>query len=106
MFAIVNIKGSQYQIEAGEKIRVAQHALNKVGDKVVITDVLLIHDKDKTLLGKPFIAKAQVETKVVDHGRAEKILVYKMKAKKRYARKQGHRQNYTTLEILDIKVGK
>ncbi len=66
---------------------------------------MLIHDekKNKTVIGTPFIEKAEVTAKVIEQGKAIKIVIFKYKAKKRYQKKKGHRQPFTKIEIIDIK---
>ncbi len=101
MFAIANIKGSQYKISEGDKMKVAKIS-DKEGEKVIFYDVLLISKNDNVTVGAPLIDGAAIETKVVSHGRGDKIRVVKHKKRKRYIRTQGHRQDYTEVEIVKI----
>lgn len=104
MFVVVDIAGHQYKVAKGDKVRVNKLEA-KEGEKVVLNTVLLTSaDEGKTVkIGEPFVSGAQVEAKVLSHGRADKIRVFKMKPKKRYRKTQGHRQDYTELEITAVK---
>jgi len=103
MFAVVDIAGHQFKVSEKDVIRVNKLE-TKEGDKYIAEKVLLLSDGGKSIqLGKPFVSGAKVEAKVLSHGRGDKIRVFKMKAKKRYSVTQGHRQDYTELEITGIK---
>ncbi|MBT6069159.1 50S ribosomal protein L21 [Candidatus Peregrinibacteria bacterium] len=104
MFAIAEIKGHQYQVAEGDKLLISRIADAKEGEKIKFDEVLLISDKDVTL-GMPFIKGAYVEMKVLAEVKADKIRVFKMKAKKRYRKTQGHRQKYTEVEVVKIATG-
>lgn len=87
----------------GDKIKVEKlDALE--GSEVIFDSVLLVADKD-TLVGSPFVAGYTTKAKVLRQGKGKKIIVYKYKPKKRYHKKQGHRQRYTEVEILSIGKG-
>lgn len=103
MKAIAEITGGQYILQKGDVLQVEMLSDKKAGDKVKIENVLLKIDGDKVTIGTPYIDGASVELLVKKHGRGEKIRVYKMKAKKRYHRTQGHRQWYSEVEVLNIK---
>jgi len=101
MFAIIETSGTQYKIEKGSVIDVDRIDTEE-GKEVIFDNVLLVSDKD-TSIGTPNVDGAQVIGKVVAHKRGDKIIVFKMKAKKRYQKTQGHRADLTTIEITDIK---
>ena len=101
MFAIVETGGTQFKVEKGTILDV-NRVEGSEGDTYKITTVLLINDSD-VKVGAPVVNGAYVEAKIVKHKRGEKIVVFKMKAKKRYQKTQGHRQSLTTVEITDIK---
>ena len=105
MYAIVNISGKQFKAEKGEKLCVPKQLLDE-GEKLVLDDVLMIHDGKTTKFGNPKLAGAKVTATVIDHGRERKILVYKKKRRKGYQRKNGHRQWYTNIEIQNIQMSK
>lgn len=102
MLAIIETGGKQYKIEKGSILEIER--LNETeGDTVKFDKVLLLDDNGTTKVGSPFLEGISVSGKVVKHKRGEKIVVYKMKAKKRYQKTQGHRQELTTIEITEIK---
>ena len=105
MYAIVNISGKQFKAEKGSKLCVPKQVLEE-GKKLVIDDVLLVHDGKSTQFGSPKVVGAKVTATILDHGRDRKILVYKKKRRKGYARKNGHRQWYTNIEVQNIQVTK
>jgi large subunit ribosomal protein L21 len=73
-----------------------------VGAELVLGDVLMVADGDKVALGAPLLSGASVKAKVVAHGRGDKVHIFKMRRRKHYRKSQGHRQNYTEIEILGI----
>ena len=95
-FAIVRTGGKQFRVEKGAKVRVPT-IKGDVGAAVEL-DVLATADK----VGAPLVDGAKVSATVVDHGRGEKIVVFKKKRRKQYKRTKGHRQGYTTLKIESI----
>ena len=102
MYAIIEACGRQYKVEEG--MTVYFEKLNEEeGKKVTFYKVVLISNNGKVEVGTPVVEGAKVEGKVVAHGKGKKIIVFKMKPKKNYRRKQGHRQPYTKVEITAIK---
>ncbi len=101
MYAIVEIAGQQFKVEAGKKIFV--HRLEaEEGKKIDFDQVLLLEDDGKITIGEPTIKDALVEGRVLDHMRGDKVIVFKKKRKKGYRIKNGHRQNFTQVEIISI----
>jgi len=101
MYAIVEIAGQQFKVEEGKKIFV--HRLRTEDGKQIDFDkVLLIEDEGKITIGEPVIKDAKVEGKVVNQVRGDKVIVFKKKRKKGYRVKNGHRQNFTQVEIVSI----
>lgn len=100
MHAVVEIKGKQFLVTPGSRIKVATLA-EEAGKDIIFESVILASDKD-VLSDK----KTTVTAHVVSHGLGKKIRVFKHHAKKRYRRTQGHRQAYTELQITDVKAGK
>jgi len=100
MLAVIKTGGKQYLVKEGDKIKI-EKIDKKKGEEIEFTDVLLLKDKDIEI-GKPLV-KATVIGKILDQAKANKIIVYKYKSKKRYSKKAGHRQLYTEIEIKDIK---
>ncbi|MEK7673364.1 MAG: 50S ribosomal protein L21 [Patescibacteria group bacterium] len=101
MFAIINSSGTQYKVEVGQKITVDLME-EAEGSTVIFDKVLLVSEGENTKIGMPLVENAYVEAKILNHDLADKIRVFKMKAKKRYSRTQGHRAKLTTLEITNI----
>ena len=101
MYAIVEIAGQQFKVEEGKKIFV--HRLETEKDTILEFDrVLLVEDNDKILVGEPTVENFIVEGKVLDHVRGDKVIVFKKKRKKGYRVKNGHRQNFSEVEIIGI----
>tara|TARA_B100001250_G_scaffold387846_1_gene385622 strand:- start:231 stop:698 length:468 start_codon:yes stop_codon:yes gene_type:complete len=101
MYAIAELSGKQFRIEPGSELKVPKQS-GKVGDKIVLDKVLFFdNDKDR-LIGTPFIKDMSIEAKISSHGRDKKIIVFKMKRRKRYRRKHGHRQDFSMIQIDKI----
>jgi large subunit ribosomal protein L21 len=101
MYAIVEIAGQQFKVEEGKKIFV--HRLeDEIEEKVEFDKVLLIEDEGKIIIGEPTIKDATVEGKILDRVRGDKVIVFKKKRKKGYRIRNGHRQNFTQVEIVSI----
>lgn len=101
MYAIVETGGKQFKVSQGDTIVVEKLNVN-VGDSVTLDKVLLVQTQNGTKVGSPTLDGASVTAKVVSHGKAKKIIVFKYKAKKNYHKKQGHRQPFTTLTIESV----
>jgi large subunit ribosomal protein L21 len=101
MYAVVKTGGKQYRVSAGEKLKVEQLPVD-IGAEIVLGEVLLVADGEALTLGTPLVSGAAVTAKVVSHGRGEKVHIYKMRRRKHYRKSQGHRQNYTEIEIVGI----
>jgi large subunit ribosomal protein L21 len=103
MYAIIEACGKQYKVTEGDVVFFEKLDAEE-GKKVKFDNIVLVSDENgKVEIGSPFVKGAKVEGKVVSHGKAKKILVYKYKAKKNYRRTQGHRQPYTKVEITAVK---
>jgi large subunit ribosomal protein L21 len=101
MYAIIRTGGKQYQVAAGDTLRVEKLQGN-VGDTVELSDVLLVADGEDIKIGQPVVEGATVVAKIAEQGKAKKVLVFKMKRRKGYRVKRGHRQQYTALTIEEI----
>ncbi len=99
--AVIKTGGKQYIVEPGKKIKVEKLEAEE-GKEVIFDQVLLTSDVKKLLVGTPLVEGAKVTGKVLKQGRADKIVVFKYKPKKRYKKKQGHRQSFTEVEITKI----
>lgn len=105
MYAIVEIGGKQFKIEKGDEVKIPLQD-KKEKDKLKIDNVLLLNDKGKVKVGKPYVKKTEVSATVLGHGRDKKVIVFKKKRRKGYKTKNGHRQNYTTIKIDKIAIAK
>ena len=103
MYAIVESCGKQYKVAEGDIVFFEKLDAEE-GKKVTFDKVILVSEEGKIQIGNPYVKGVKVEGKVISHGKAKKIIVFKMKAKKNYRRKQGHRQPYTKVEITSIKL--
>ena len=101
MYAVVKTGGKQYLVSAGTKIKVEQLTAD-VGSEVTLDQVLMIAEDGNVKLGAPLVAGAAVKAKVLSQGRGDKVRIYKMRRRKHYRKSQGHRQNFTELEITGI----
>ena len=101
MYAIVEIAGQQFKVEKGKKIFV--HRLDsEQGADIEFDKVLLIDDEGKVKVGTPVVKSAKVTAKVLDHVQGDKVIVFKKKRRKGYKVKNGHRQQFSQIEITEI----
>jgi large subunit ribosomal protein L21 len=103
MYAICNLKGHQVKVRPDETIKVQYRADVNPGDTVVLDDILLLHDGKEIKVGKPSVA-AKVVTKVVEHGRDPKVIVFRKKRRTEYRKHKGHKQRFTLLHVEKIEV--
>ena len=101
MYAVIKTGGKQYRVAAGEKLKIEQIPAD-VGAQIVIDQVLMVGEGDAVKVGKPLVEGAKVSATVVAHGRHEKLKIFKMRRRKHYQKHQGHRQNYTEIQINEI----
>lgn len=101
MYAIIKTGGKQYRVSEGETLQVEKLEA-EVGAEVVFEEVLTVVNDADVKFGAPVVEGAKVTAKVVEHGKADKIFVFKYKAKSNYRKRQGHRQPFTTVEITSI----
>ena len=102
MYAIIESCGKQYKVAEGDVVFFEKLDAEE-GKKVTFDKVILVSEEGKVQVGNPYVKGVKVEGKVISHGKGKKIIVFKMKPKKNYRRKQGHRQPYTKVEITGIK---
>lgn len=101
MYAIVDIAGQQFKVEAGRKIYV--HRLkDEVGASVTFDKVLLTDNDGAVKLGSPYVEGAAVKATVLEHLKGNKVIVFKKKRRKGYQKKNGHRQYLTQIQIESI----
>ncbi|MDY0001231.1 MAG: 50S ribosomal protein L21 [Polyangia bacterium] len=101
MFAVVKTGGKQYRVSKGDTIKV-EKLQGEIGDKIALSDVLMVAEGESVKVGRPLVEGAKVEAEIVDQGRHPKIIIFKMRRRKNYRRKAGHRQPFTALRIVDI----
>ena len=103
MYAVIQTGGKQYRVEPGKTVLVEKLAGDE-GSPVVFDQVLLVSsgDGNDVKVGKPIVAGAKVTGQIVDHGRDEKLVVFKFRRRKNYVRKNGHRQDFTAVKIAEI----
>jgi len=101
MYAIIRTGGKQYQVAAGDRLKV-EKLEGEVGSTVELQDVLLVVNGDNVSVGRPLVEGAKVSATIVEQGRQKKIIVFKKKRRKGYQVKRGHRQFYTALNIDTI----
>jgi large subunit ribosomal protein L21 len=101
MYAVVNTGGKQYKVQKGETLRI-EKIPGEVGSRVTFDRVLMVADGENVRVGQPLVEKAAVLASIVEQDKAKKIIVFKYKRRKRYRRKQGHRQPYTAIRIDGI----
>ena len=101
MYAVIKTGGKQYRIQVGERLKIEQLKVEN-GSELVIDQVLMVADGDKISLGTPLVNGAKVNATVLGQGRHDKIRIFKMRRRKHYQKHQGHRQNYTEIQITGI----
>ena len=102
MYAIVKTGGKQYKVREGDILQV-EKLPGEVGNEISFGDVLMYSDGETTTVGQPKVDNVVVTGHIVAQGKNKKIIVFKYKRRKRYRRKQGHRQQYTAVRIDSIK---
>ena len=104
MYAVIKSGGKQHKVSEGEEILLEKISLGE-GEIIEFSEVLAVN-KDGTLnVGKPLLEGAVVKGKIINHLKTKKISVIKMKRRKDYRKKQGHRQNLTKVKIESISYG-
>jgi large subunit ribosomal protein L21 len=101
MYAVIKTGGKQYRVAAGEKLKIDQLPAD-IGAEIVLDQVLLVADGDNLKMGRPLVTGASVQAKVLAQGRHDKVRIFKLRRRKHYQKHQGHRQNFTEIEITGI----
>ena len=104
MYAIIESCGKQYKVAKGDVVFFEKLDVEE-GNSIKFDKVILVSNEENVQVGNPYVKGVTVEGKVISHGKGKKIIVFKMKPKKNYRRKQGHRQPYTKVEITKISTG-
>ena len=103
MYAVIETGGKQYRVAPGDTIRI-ERVKGEIGEKVTFGSVLAIHTDEKKIFSGQDAAKATVTGKIVGQGRGEKLKVLKFKKGNQYKISRGHRQNFTSVQVNDIKL--
>ena len=98
MYAVIKTGGKQYKVVAGEKLKIEQIPAD-VGQEITLDQVLALGAGDSIQFGQPLIAGATITATVLSQGRHDKVKIFKMRRRKHYQKRQGHRQNYTEILI-------
>ncbi|MDD9943984.1 MAG: 50S ribosomal protein L21 [Myxococcales bacterium] len=100
MYAVIKTGGKQYRVSEGDRVRV-EKLPGAVGDTLEFDEVLMLGG-DTVAIGAPYVGGAKVSAQIVGQGRGKKVIVFKIKRRKSYRRKAGHRQAYTELKVTGI----
>jgi large subunit ribosomal protein L21 len=103
MYAVIQTGGKQYRVAPGDTIRI-ERVDGKVGEKVTFGSVLAVHNDEKKVMLGSDAANATVTGKILSHGRGPKVTVLKFKKTNQNKISRGHRQNYTAVQVSDIKL--
>ncbi len=101
MYAVVASGGKQYRVQEGDTLRI-EKIPGEVGAEVALDQVLMVSNDDEVKVGQPVLENVVVHGTIVEQGKGRKIIVFKYKRRKRYRRKQGHRQLFTAIKIGTI----
>jgi large subunit ribosomal protein L21 len=101
MYAVVNTGGKQYKVQKGETLRI-EKIPGEVGSSVTFDKVLMVADGENIRVGQPVLENVAIQAQIVEQDKAKKILIFKYKRRKRYRRKNGHRQPFTAIRIDGI----
>ena len=105
MYALVNYSGNQILVKEGEETKIP-FTDQKIGSKLVFDNVLFVDDGKTKIIGSPYIKSYSIDASIVSHGKDKKIIVFKKKRRKGYQKKNGHRQNYTLVQVDKISSSK
>ncbi len=103
MYAVIKTGGKQYRVAAGQKLKVEQIPAD-IGQEITLDQVLSVGEGDQLKIGTPLVAGASVKATVLAQGRHDKVKIFKMRRRKHYQKRQGHRQHYTELRIEAVTV--
>ena len=101
MYAVIKTGGKQYRVAAGQKLKIEQIPAD-IGQEISLDQVLSVGEGDQIKIGTPFVSGAVVKATVLAQGRHPKVKIFKMRRRKHYQKRQGHRQNYTEVQIEAI----
>ena len=102
MNVLIEILGKQFKAEKGDKLRVP-YINKKVGEKLTFDSILYSDDGKKKQLGRPYLNDLQMEAKLLEHGKEDKVIVFKFKRRKGYQKRNGHKQRFSLIEVSNFK---
>ena len=102
MYEVIKTGGKQYKVAAGEKLKIEQIPAD-VGSEITLDQVLAVGEGESLKFGEPLVSGAAVKATVISQGRHDKVKIFKMRRRKHYQKRQGHRQNFTEILINTIK---
>jgi large subunit ribosomal protein L21 len=102
MFAVVEISGVQFEVRPNAQLTIPRHAGN-VGESIEFSNVLLANNGSETKIGAPYVS-GNVTAKILSHGKGDKVLVFHKKRRKGYRKFNGHRDQFTQIEITNINI--
>ncbi len=102
MYAVIKTGGKQYKVAAGEKLKIEQIPAD-VGSEITLDQVLAVGVGESLKFGEPLVSGAAVKATVISQARHDKVKIFKMRRRKHYQKRQGHRQNFTEILINTIK---
>ncbi|MYN14059.1 50S ribosomal protein L21 [Pusillimonas sp. TS35] len=101
MYAVIKTGGKQYRVAPGQKLKIEQIPAD-IGQEITLDQVLSVGEGDQIQIGAPLVSGAVVKATVLAQGRHDKVKIFKMRRRKHYQKRQGHRQNYTEVRIEAI----
>lgn len=104
MYAVIATGGKQHRVSQGDTVRV-ESLPGEIGEIVELPEILLLNRDGAVETGAPTLPDVKVRARILSQGRSRKIVIFKHKRRKNYRRRNGHRQGYTELRIMDIEVG-
>jgi large subunit ribosomal protein L21 len=102
MYAVIKTGGKQYKVAVGDVIKVEKISA-EIGKDFQLNHILAVKTEEQLVLGNPFVSGAFVTAKIISHGRREKVHIFKMRRRKHYQKRQGHRQSFTEIQIDAVK---
>ncbi|MBI2413509.1 MAG: 50S ribosomal protein L21 [Deltaproteobacteria bacterium] len=102
MHAVIKTGGKQYRVAEGDLLKV-EKLEGEIGSTIEFPEVLAVGEGDSIKVGAPIVAGAMVKAEIVEQGKSKKVIIFKKKRRKGFAKKQGHRQLFTSVKIQEIK---
>ncbi|HEY6200093.1 MAG TPA: 50S ribosomal protein L21 [Candidatus Binatia bacterium] len=100
-YAVIRTGGKQYRVAPGDVVHV-ERLKGTVGERITLPEVLMLGGNGEIKIGTPTLADVKVTAEILEQGQGKKVMVFKKKRRKSYSRQRGHRQQRTTLKIVEI----